>query len=67
MSTTDEAPPPLGNDPSRKGRRRPSGLLTLIALVACCGVLFWAWRHVSPNLDPALAVARSVIIALLMH
>jgi HEAT repeat protein len=61
MSTNDEAPPLLGNDAPRKDhRRRPSGLLTLMALVACCGVLFWAWRHVSPNLDPTLAVARSI-------
>jgi HEAT repeat protein len=61
MSTNDEAPPLLGDDPPRKDRRRrPSGLLTLMALVACCGVLFWAWRHVSPNLDPTLAVARSI-------
>jgi len=60
MEANGEVPSTPETDAPRKGRRRPSGLLTLMALVACCGVLFWAWRHVSPNLDPALAVARSI-------
>jgi HEAT repeat protein len=32
----------------------------LIALVACCGAILWAWRNVSENNDPVRAEVRSI-------
>jgi HEAT repeat protein len=32
----------------------------MIALVACCGAIFWAWRNVSQNSDPVRAEVRSI-------
>jgi HEAT repeat protein len=33
---------------------------SLIALVACCGAIFWAWRNVLRNSDPVRAEVRSI-------
>jgi HEAT repeat protein len=40
--------------------RFQTGMRTMIALVACVALLFWAWRHVRENSDPVLSEARDI-------
>ncbi|APW61738.1 sister chromatid cohesion protein PDS5 [Paludisphaera borealis] len=40
-------------------RRGLTGVRALMVLVACCGAILWAWRHLAENSDPGLLEARS--------
>src|SRR5262245_30485925 len=41
-------------------RRLQTGVRTLLALVACCGAILWAWRNVKENSDPVFVEARAI-------
>jgi hypothetical protein len=45
---------------ARPPRRYQTGMRTLIALVACAGLIFWAWRRVREGSDPVRAEARAI-------
>jgi HEAT repeat protein len=49
-----------GPDGPKPVRRLQTGTRTLIALVACCGAILWAWRYASENNDPVRVEARSI-------
>ena len=49
------------SEPHRnKGRRLQTGMRTLVVLVASCGVMFWAARHVWESQHPAYVTARGL-------
>jgi HEAT repeat protein len=62
MSTNSDGSSNSGaeTDGQKRVRRPQSGLRTLIALVACCAVILWAWRYLSENYDPLLVESRSL-------
>ena len=62
MSANAQAPDgaKLSAGRARRLQRYQGGLRTLIALVACCGVLLWAWRVLRDKVDPALADTRAI-------
>jgi HEAT repeat protein len=43
-----------------KARRMQTGVRSLIAMVGCCGIVFWAARHLWENGHPALVAARGL-------
>jgi HEAT repeat protein len=44
----------------KRTQRYQTGMRTLIALVACVALIFWAWRRVGESSDPARAEARAI-------
>ena len=49
-----------GADARKPVRRLQTSVWTLVVLVACCGVIFWAARRSWDNSDPVLVEARSI-------
>jgi HEAT repeat protein len=45
---------------SKRASRYQTGVRTLVALVACCALIFWAWRRVRESSDPTLAEAQFI-------
>ena len=43
-----------------KPGRRLTGVKSLVALVACCGAVFWAWNSVREGMRPILGWARQL-------
>jgi HEAT repeat protein len=60
MSPTGDGPLNSENDKPKERRRLQTGVRTLIVLVACCGVSFWALRRLWENYDPVLVEARAI-------
>jgi HEAT repeat protein len=60
MSTNTDGSLNSRTDGPKPARRLRTRVRTLIALVACCAVILWAWRHLRENLDPVLLEARSI-------
>ncbi|WZP00992.1 sister chromatid cohesion protein PDS5 [Isosphaeraceae bacterium EP7] len=60
MSSSSDVASISRADGPRKGRRARQGVRTLVVLVACCGAVLWAWRHLSENNDPVLIEARAI-------
>jgi HEAT repeat protein len=60
MNTDGDGSLNTGNAVPKPARRLQTNLRGLIALVACCGAIFWAWRNVSQNSDPVRAEVRSI-------
>jgi HEAT repeat protein len=60
MSTRgdDHLEPPI--DAPQNARRFQTSVWTLVALVACCGVILWAARRLWENYDPVRVEARSI-------
>jgi NLR family CARD domain-containing protein 3 len=54
----DQAPPPTSPTSGPRGVRLR--VLTLMAMVACCASLLWAWRRVVREPDPAFGLARAL-------
>jgi HEAT repeat protein len=54
-----EPEPPVSESQARsqKARRRQTGVRALIALVICCGIVFWAGRSLWESQHPAIAAA----------
>jgi HEAT repeat protein len=51
-----------GPELKKAGPRRwlRTDVRTLIAMVACCGVVLWAWRHLVENIDPVRLETRAI-------
>jgi HEAT repeat protein len=49
-----------GIDPPQNARRFQTNVRTLVALVACCGVILWAARRLWENYDPVRIEVRSI-------
>ncbi len=49
-----------GADARKPVRRLQTSVRTLVVLVACCGLIFWAARRLWDNSDPVLVEARSI-------
>ncbi len=45
---------------TKPASRYQTGVRTLIALIACCALIFWAWRRVRESNDPVLAEAQAI-------
>ena len=60
MSANSDGSLNSGTDGPKPVRRLQTRVRSLIALVACCAVILWAWRHLAENLDPVLLEARSI-------
>ena len=52
MSTNSDGSLNSGTEGPKPVRRLQTNVRALIALVACCGAILWAWRNVSQNNDP---------------
>ncbi len=53
---------PLKREPPKvkRPRRYQIGLLSLLALVACCALILWAAREAWQNRDPLVAEERAL-------
>jgi HEAT repeat protein len=60
MSTNSDGTLNSGPEGRKPVRRLQTNVRALIALVACCGAILWAWRNVSQNNDPVRAEVRSI-------
>ena len=60
MGTDSDRSLHSGTEGPKPVRRLQTNVRALIALVACCGAILWAWRNVSQNNDPVRAEVRSV-------
>jgi HEAT repeat protein len=60
MSTDSDTSVNSGADAPKPTRKLQTGVRSLIALVACCAAVLWAWRHLSENYDPVLSESRSI-------
>ena len=60
MSTDSDGSLNSGPEGPKPVRRPQTNVRALIALVACCGAILWAWRNVSQNSDPVRAEVRSI-------
>ncbi len=60
MSTRGDDHLESGIDPPRNARRFQTNVRTLVALVACCGVILWAARRLRDNYDPVRVQVRSI-------
>jgi HEAT repeat protein len=47
-------------DAPKRSRRLQTGVRSLIALVACCAAVLWAWRYLAENSDPVRRENRSI-------
>jgi HEAT repeat protein len=60
MSTSGDGPPEAEVIKPKPARRPQTNVLTMVALVACCGVVLWAWKVVWDSRDPTLLEARAI-------
>lgn len=61
MSTdVDANVPPPAADPPKRRRGLQTGTRSLLVLVACVGVILWAWRYYWENSDPVRVQAREI-------
>ncbi len=61
MSSDTGAPPDsAAPDKPPRGRRSQTGVRTLVALIACCGLILWAWRYLAENGDPVRLETRAI-------
>jgi HEAT repeat protein len=60
MSTDSGTSVNPGTDAPKRARRLQTGVRSLIALVACCAAVLWAWRYLSENSDPMRRENRSI-------
>jgi HEAT repeat protein len=60
MSTDSDTSMNPGTDAPKRARRLQTGVRTLIALVGCCAIVLWSWRHLSENYDAVRREARSI-------
>jgi HEAT repeat protein len=44
----------------KRARRFQTDVRTLVVLVACCGLIFWASRHLTENADPVVNEVRAL-------
>lgn len=60
MSTDSDGPVKSTTDAPQKTRRLQTNVRSLVVLVACCGAVLWAWRHLAENGDPVRNEARGL-------
>jgi HEAT repeat protein len=59
MSTGENAAQPKNPVQPKPTRRLTSSVRSLMMLIACCAVGFWAWRYASENSDPFTVDGRN--------